>query len=161
MDLYRRRMHEDSTPSPSPSPLNNVSETNQRVSGHRRPALVSSFIGVLVVAALVALGYTVWDLRQQVDDLEALTSSQSSDISDLERQVSNIDQFETYITESQLQSALRPIENEVDDLDSLLCGYSCSLVGSFNDVDQVLIDLTSCVNDFIDAWANNGRTFYC
>jgi len=132
-------------------------------------------IGVLVVVALAALGYMVWDLRQQVDDLKSLASAQSRVIGDLESQVSSIDRFETYVTASQLDSELRSIQddvnglgddvnglgNDVDGLDALLCGSGCILVGPFADVDQTLIDLTSCVNDFIDAWANNGRAFYC
>jgi hypothetical protein len=168
-------MDEASTSLPTPEPEGGCSDLGKQRSGRGRRTALRSIIGVLVVAALAVLVSTVTDLRQQVDNLESEVADQNFllqgwirdtqwRVDSLERQVSGIDGFETYVTERELDSKLGSIQDDVDDLNDLnelICGRSCVLVDSFYNVDFLLIDLTRCVNEFIDAWSSNGRTSYC
>lgn len=126
------------------------------------------FIAVVAVVGLFAgAGYLIWDLRSRVSDLESENRALGSYIDDVYDDAAQVgSDLHSLATDMDYELSRKAAEFDLDsvrsDVDGLrrdVCGYSGCF--GFVSIGDQLDDLTDCVNGFIDAWASNGRTYYC
>ena len=128
---------------------------------------------LIAIAALAVGGYSLKRADDENKQLRRLISSLDSDVSDLEYELSNLDTELSSLTYdlSSVERNLSSVERNVSSVE----GNVSSLTSDVSSLDYELSSLDSnvaslwdyaagirdCVNEFIDAWANNGRAYYC
>jgi chromosome segregation ATPase len=150
------------------SPSENV-EVNQKP--RRRVLPVISFL--VAIAALAVGGYSLKRADDEVKQLRRSMSSLDSDVSILESDVSILESDLLRLKRSvlSLESDVSTLESDLPKLKRSVSAVESDLRASeykvsthdtyFNNIDREFNALQSCVNAFIDAWATNGRAYYC
>ena len=117
-------------------------------------------IGLLIaIAALAVGGYSLKRADDESKQLRRLISSLDSDVSDLEYELSSLDTELSSLTYdlSSVERNVSSVKSDVSSLDYELSSLDSNVASLWGNA----AGIRDCVNEFIDAWANSGRTYYC